>query len=69
MEDSRSLVSLVNDILVPFGAISRGTLGFGYGFDVEAAGDSPVWHTSAVEALMFSSISRPLARRGRRRLE
>ena len=39
-------LSVVAGLLVGFGAAYGGTLVFDYGFNVETAGDSPVWHQS-----------------------
>lgn len=41
-----ALVSVVIALLVAFGATYGGSLVFDYGFNVETAGDSPVWHVS-----------------------
>jgi uncharacterized membrane protein len=56
--DSRSyptaailVLSIVLALLVTFGAALGGTLVFDYGFNVETAGDSPVWHESEVDVL------------------
>jgi uncharacterized membrane protein len=40
------VLSLVIAALVSFGATFGGTLVYDYGFNVETAGDSPVWHVS-----------------------
>ena len=40
------VLSLVVALLVTLGATFGGTLVFDYGFNVETAGDSPVWHPS-----------------------
>jgi uncharacterized membrane protein len=40
------VLSLVIAALVSWGATYGGTLVFDYGFNVETAGDSPVWHRS-----------------------
>jgi uncharacterized membrane protein len=40
------VLSLVVAVLVTLGATFGGTLVFDYGFNVETAGDSPVWHPS-----------------------
>jgi uncharacterized membrane protein len=39
-------LSLIIALLVAVGATIGGTLVFDYGFNVETAGDSPVWHPS-----------------------
>jgi len=40
------ILSVVTAALVSWGATYGGTLVFDYGFNVETAGDSPVWHKS-----------------------
>ena len=40
------ILSVVIALLVSWGATYGGTLVFDYGFNVETAGDSPVWHKS-----------------------
>jgi uncharacterized membrane protein len=45
------LLSLVVAGLVALGATFGGTLVFDYGFNVETAGDSPVWHSSEKDVL------------------
>jgi len=45
------VLSLVAALLVAIGATIGGTLVFDYGFNVETAGDSPVWHESDVDLL------------------
>ena len=45
------ILSLVVALLVSFGAALGGTLVFDYGFNVETAGDSPVWHPSETDIL------------------
>jgi uncharacterized membrane protein len=42
-------LSIVLALLVSFGATYGGTLVFDYGFNVETAGDSPVWHASETD--------------------
>jgi hypothetical protein len=37
--------------LVVIGGTLGGTLAFDYGFNVETAGDSPVWHQSEVDVM------------------
>jgi uncharacterized membrane protein len=56
--DSRSfptgailMISIVVALLVSVGAALGGTLVFDYGFNVETAGDSPVWHPSETDVL------------------
>src|SRR5437763_19564 len=43
------ILSLVVAGLVSFGALYGGSLVYEYGFNVETAGDSPVWHKSEVD--------------------
>jgi uncharacterized membrane protein len=45
------IVSVVVAALVSWGATYGGSLVFDYGFNVETAGDSPVWHTSESDVL------------------
>jgi uncharacterized membrane protein len=45
------VLSVVVAVLVAFGALFGGTLVFEYGFNVETAGDSPVWHKSDRDVL------------------
>jgi uncharacterized membrane protein len=45
------ILSVVIALLVSLGAAFGGTLVFDYGFNVETAGDSPVWHKSETDAL------------------
>lgn len=45
------VLSVVIALLVSLGATFGGTLVYEYGFNVETAGDSPVWHTSEVDVL------------------
>jgi len=45
------LLSLIVAGLVAVGATFGGTLVFDYGFNVETAGDSPVWHPSETDVL------------------
>ena len=45
------VLSLVIAGLVSFGATYGGSLVFDYGFNVETAGDSPVWHPSETDVL------------------
>jgi uncharacterized membrane protein len=44
-------LSLVIAVLVSVGATFGGTLVYDYGFNVETAGDSPVWHKSEQDVL------------------
>ena len=44
-------ISVVIALLVSVGATFGGTLVFDYGFNVETAGDSPVWHRSEIDVL------------------
>lgn len=52
-------LSLLAGSLVAFGAAYGGTLVFDYGFNVETAGDSPVWHRSEQDVLPDGSPSPP----------
>ncbi len=45
------VLSVVIAMLVSVGATFGGTLVFDYGFNVETAGDSPVWHQSETDVL------------------
>lgn len=45
------VLSIVVAVLVAVGATFGGTLVFDYGFNVETAGDSPVWHRSESDVL------------------
>jgi uncharacterized membrane protein len=45
------MLSLVVALLVTLGAALGGTLVFDYGFNVETAADSPVWHRSEQDVL------------------
>lgn len=45
------VLSIVIAALVSLGATFGGTLVYDYGFNVEAAGDSPVWHQSETDVL------------------
>jgi uncharacterized membrane protein len=45
------VLSIVVALLVAVGATFGGTLVFDYGFNVETAGDSPVWHKSETDVL------------------
>ena len=45
------VISLVVALLVSLGAALGGTLVFDYGFNVETAADSPVWHPSETDVL------------------
>jgi uncharacterized membrane protein len=44
-----AVLSVVIAVLVSWGATYGGSLVFDYGFNVETAGDSPVWHTSETD--------------------
>ncbi len=46
-----ALLSVVIAVLVSVGATYGGSLVYDYGFNVETAGDSPVWHKSEVDVL------------------
>jgi uncharacterized membrane protein len=46
-----TVLSVVIAGLVSFGATYGGTLVFDYGFNVETAGDSPVWHKSETDVV------------------
>src|SRR4051794_11273213 len=43
------VLSVIAALLVSFGATIGGTLVYDYGFNVETAGDSPVWHESETD--------------------
>lgn len=43
------VLSVVSGVLVSIGATYGGGLVFDYGFNVETAGDHPVWHSSEVD--------------------
>jgi uncharacterized membrane protein len=45
------ILSIVIAVLVSWGATYGGTLIFDYGFNVETAGDSPVWHKSEINVM------------------
>jgi uncharacterized membrane protein len=45
------VLSLIVMALVVIGGTLGGTLAFDYGFNVETAGDSPVWHRSEVDVM------------------
>jgi uncharacterized membrane protein len=45
------VLSIVIAVVVSVGAALGGTLVFDYGFNVETAGDSPVWHRSETDVL------------------
>ncbi len=45
------ILSIVIGVLVSLGATFGGTLVYDYGFNVETAGDSPVWHKSETDVL------------------
>lgn len=46
-----TVLSVVIAVLVCVGATFGGTLVYDYGFNVETAGDSPVWHKSETDVL------------------
>lgn len=46
-----TVLSVVIALLVSVGAAIGGTLVYDYGFNVETAGDSPVWHVSDTDLL------------------
>ena len=46
-----AVLTAVIAVLVGVGATFGGSLVFDYGFNVETAGDSPVWHVSEVDVL------------------
>ena len=46
-----AVLSVVIAVLVSLGATFGGTLVYDYGFNVETAGDSPVWHKSETDVL------------------
>ncbi len=45
------VLSLIVALLVTIGGTIGGTLAYDYGFNVETAGDSPVWHPSETDKL------------------
>jgi uncharacterized membrane protein len=45
------VLSVLAGVLVMIGATYGGTLVFDYGFNVETAGDHPVWHASETDVL------------------
>ncbi len=45
------VLSVVVALLVSIGATFGGTLVYDYGFNVETAADSPVWHVSETDVL------------------
>jgi len=46
-----AILSVIIALLVTVGATYGGSLVFDYGFNVETAGDSPVWHKSETDVL------------------
>jgi hypothetical protein len=44
-----TVLSVAIAALVAIGATYGGSLVFDYGFNVETAGDSPVWHRSEID--------------------
>jgi uncharacterized membrane protein len=55
------VLSIVVAALVAVGATIGGSLVFEYGFNVETAGDSPVWHRSEVDVLPGHDTQPPAA--------
>lgn len=53
------VLSVVAGLVVSFGAAYGGSMVFDYGFNVETAGDSPVWHTSERDVLPGEGASVP----------
>jgi uncharacterized membrane protein len=53
--------SLLAFVLVTIGGTIGGTLVFDYGFNVETAGDSPVWHPSETDVLPKDKGAAPVA--------
>jgi hypothetical protein len=45
------VLSVIAAVLVSFGASLGGTLVYDYGFNVETAGDHPVWHKSEIDVM------------------
>lgn len=45
------VLSLIVAILTILGGTIGGSVAYDYGFNVETAGDSPVWHQSEVDVL------------------
>jgi uncharacterized membrane protein len=45
------ILSILSGLLVAYGATYGGTLVFDYGFNVETAGDHPVWHKSEADVM------------------
>ena len=45
------VISVAAAVVTFLGGTIGGTLVFGYGFNVETAGDSPVWHKSEQDVL------------------
>jgi hypothetical protein len=70
-----TVLSAVIAVLVAIGATFGGSLVFEYGFNVETAGDGPVWHKSEIDvfpghhgrAEELCPAPAPRALRGRRR--
>jgi uncharacterized membrane protein len=54
------VLSVVAALVTVLGAALGGELVFDYGFNVETAGDSPVWHRSEVDVLPFRSDDEPV---------
>jgi uncharacterized membrane protein len=55
------VLSVVTAILVSAGAAIGGELVYDYGFNVETAGDSPVWHRSELDVMPSGNGSEPAA--------
>jgi len=53
------VLSVVAALAAAFGAALGGELVFDYGFNVETAGDSPVWHRSEADVLTFRDDEPP----------
>ena len=53
------VLSLVVATLVSIGGTIGGSLSYDYGFNVETAGDSPVWHQSEVDVLPGQKADAP----------
>ena len=46
-----TILSVISALLVSYGATYGGSLVFDYGFNVETAGDHPVWHPSEADVM------------------
>lgn len=53
------ILSVITAVLVAFGATFGGTLVFDYGFNVETAGDHPVWHKSEQDVMHHQAAADP----------